>query len=264
MQTVDKAMKLLNLFSIKQPEIGLSELSRMAQFDKAATRRLLVALQNHNFVEQDLQTKRYRLGSGFLRLAKIREATLPITSLVQPVLDRISGKIRETSHAALFSDQHLSTLAVSFPDRANRVHLDIAESLPLHATASGIVFMAYCDPQIPTTLPKTLDRYTANTITDHEMLNNRIKQAESLGYGVSENGYEDEVTGIAVPVFATDGYAFATLAIATPTSRMTGDLAQKIRETLFAASVSVTRTLGGDIPGKYKSLVEDNCNALIN
>ena len=47
MKTVDKAMTVLGQFSLENSEIGLSELSRLACLDKAATRRLLVALGKH-------------------------------------------------------------------------------------------------------------------------------------------------------------------------------------------------------------------------
>jgi len=61
-KTVDKAMHLLNRFSIEQTEIGLSELARLADLDKAATRRLLVALAKHGYIEQSADTRKYRLG----------------------------------------------------------------------------------------------------------------------------------------------------------------------------------------------------------
>ena len=78
MKTVDKAFSVLDQFSMENTEIGLSELSRLASLDKAATRRLLVALSKHGFIEQSADTRKYRLGHGFLRLARIREATVPI------------------------------------------------------------------------------------------------------------------------------------------------------------------------------------------
>jgi len=53
MSTVEKAISLLNLFE-EEPEWGLSDLARRSKFDKATTRRLLVALSNCGLIDQRL------------------------------------------------------------------------------------------------------------------------------------------------------------------------------------------------------------------
>src|SRR5262245_29418752 len=113
MQTVDKAMKLLGCFSVAVPELGLSELARVAAFDKAATRRLLVALANHGFIEQDARTRRYRLGPAFLRFARILETTRPLASTVQGALEDLMRATSETAHASLLSGDRLTTIGVA-------------------------------------------------------------------------------------------------------------------------------------------------------
>ena len=92
MRTVDKAIELLGLFSEREPEIGLSEISRRAKFDKATSRRLLLALAKHGMVEQNPDDRRYRIGPGVLRLARVREATMPLAAIVQPVPDSLRGQ----------------------------------------------------------------------------------------------------------------------------------------------------------------------------
>ncbi|MEC7141747.1 MAG: helix-turn-helix domain-containing protein, partial [Pseudomonadota bacterium] len=62
MTTVDKALSLLEYFSDLRPEIGLSEFARLSGFDKSAALRMLGALVRAGFVEQDAQSRKYRLG----------------------------------------------------------------------------------------------------------------------------------------------------------------------------------------------------------
>ena len=78
MQTIEKGLSLLQLFSEQRPEMGLTEMARYSGFDKATTRRFLLALKKHGFVEQNAVTRAYRLGPGILRLARVREAVSPI------------------------------------------------------------------------------------------------------------------------------------------------------------------------------------------
>ena len=102
MQTVDKALSLLSYFSEQRPSVGLSELARLSGFNKATTRRFLVALEKHGIVEQDATTRLYRLGAGLLRLARVREATNPVAAIVQPVLNDLVSVTGETAHFSLY------------------------------------------------------------------------------------------------------------------------------------------------------------------
>lgn len=145
MKTVDKTMRLLSYFTPSQPEIGLSELARLAEMDKATTRRILMALNKHHFIEQNQITKAYRLGSGFLHLARVREATTPITAIASQTVDWLCDTTRETAHASVASPNALITIAHKEPHRGTVVMIDPTEPLPFHATASGIVFMAFND-----------------------------------------------------------------------------------------------------------------------
>ncbi|MDH3988514.1 MAG: helix-turn-helix domain-containing protein, partial [Gammaproteobacteria bacterium] len=133
-QTVDKALGLLGFFSEQRPSIGLSDLARLAEFNKATTHRFLVALEKHGFVEQDASTKAYRLGSGLLRLARVREATIPVSAVVQPILEDLVARTGETAHFSLYAGHSLATVGLVESAMANRVMLEKGEAIPLHAT----------------------------------------------------------------------------------------------------------------------------------
>lgn len=257
MQTVDKAMTLLGFFSTSQPEIGLSELSRISGIDKAAVRRLLVSLIKHGLVEQNPADRRYRLGPGVLHLARVREATRPIEAVIAPILSRLTDLSGETSHASVMAGDMLVTCGVSETNRANRVHVDHAERLPLHATASGFAYLAFC----PVTrrddiLARSLNRFTSKTVTDPARLRERIDAARQTGVGVSEGGFEEEVTGAASPFFDAHGEAIGAIAVTTPTSRYTDEHEALLRSLLLNAAREVTLGMGGAVPLAFERLIE--------
>lgn len=255
MQTVDKAFKLLKFFSITHPEIGLSELARLAQFDKAATRRFLVALQNHQFIEQNPETKAYRLGTGFLSFAKIREEMFPLQEIVQQSLERLTEITSETSHGSIISGESLTSVGVSLSMRSNRVHIHTSEKLPLNATASGLAYLAFA-PEMPATMQKdNLPSFTKKTITNPDHLLQMISQVKETGYSIVRGGFEEDVTGIAVPIFSSDGFAMGTLAVASPSARMNDELIGSICHALFIETCEVTKALGGITPTHYEQLI---------
>lgn len=260
MQTVDKAMHLLNMFTVQQPEIGLSELARMSGFDKAATRRFLVALMNHQFIEQNPTTRDYRLGVGFLKLSKIREATVPLESIVLPSLARLRDKIGETAHGNLLINDRLSAIGVNFPNRGNRAHVEVGENLPLHATAAGIVFLAYADPkwveEWMRNLPDTLSTHADATVTDLEQLKAILAGTRDRGIAEGKDTYCHEVTGFAVPYFSADGLPLGTIAIAVPNSRLTDGLNKDIKRALIEETLNITASLGGQFPSKFQAVLQ--------
>lgn len=248
MQTVDKAMKLLSLFSSEKPEIGLSELSRMANIDKAGTRRLLVALQKHAFIEQNIDSRNYRLGIGFLHLARVRETTFPMASVIEPILQGLTHETEETVHASLSSgvEPHLMTIGVSPSTRATRVHLQDDELLPIHATASGLAFLAYSPKdRVQTLLKGDLTRYTEATISDSEALMAEVALATQRGYGVSNQAYEEEAFGVASAFFDAMGVPCGAVAIASPTSRMSPEREQRFAMLVVNAALEITSAIGG-------------------
>lgn len=247
MQTIDKGLSLLNLFSEQSPEMGLSEIARRSGFNKATTRRFLMALKRNGFVEQNTDTRAYRLGPGILRLARVREAVSPVTSAAGPVLEALVDAFAETAHFSLYSGGMLATIGLVESSKSNRVILENGETLPLHATASGLAYLAFADPAIVRmALRKTLKAYTEKTIVDPTEIAAQLKKAHRVGTTVAKNSYEDGVCGIAAPVFASDGFACGAVALALPESRAGRQLIARIKPQIAAAAIDITRAMGAE------------------
>lgn len=245
MQTVDKALGLLGFFSEGRPAIGLSEIARLSGFNKATTRRLLLALEKHGFVEQDAKTRAYRLGSGLLRLARVREAVSPVQTVVRPILEDLVTRIGETAHFSLPAGGSLATIGLVESTKSNRVMLERGEVIPLHATASGIAFMAFARPEIvDQALSKKLVRHTAYTITDKEELRQQLRAVAKAGVAVAKSSYEDGVCGIAAPVLGEDGFARGAVAVALPVSRAKRTVIAAIQPEVRRAAFAIATAMG--------------------
>lgn len=220
MGTVGKAVSLLDLLGTGGPEIALADIARAAGFDKATTRRLLVALIDHGLVEQDAATRRYRLGAGLSRLALLREAHFPFLRTGAPVVERLAALTGETVHLSEYSRRGLVSVYVVESPKANRISLSLGERLPLHATASGIAFLAFAAPsQREAATAEPLEAYTPHTIIDPSDLARHVKEARRRGYAIGTQGYEEGVESVAAPILDGSGVAIGTLALAAPRSR---------------------------------------------
>ena len=247
MSTVGKAVSLLELFTLREPEIGLSDLARRAGLDKATARRLLMALANHRLIEQEPQSRRYRLGAGLSRLARIRDAHFPFVRLAAPAIRELSLETGETVHLSEFSAGALLTVHVDLSLKANRVNVDVGQVLPLHGTASGIAFLAASKPEtVSAYLEKPLEAFTAHTMTTAAALSKAIALAAARGYSRSAQGYEEGVHSIGAAILGADGQPIGTLAVASPVSRVDDATAASQGDAAVRAARLISARLTGE------------------
>lgn len=260
MGTITKALSLLNLFSVQQPEIGLTEFARLSRRDKATVHRHLVALEETGFLEQDVISRNYRLGPALLRLTAVRERTFPARDAVCPIINKLAEELGELVHATLLQGDLLSPLYHSDPQiRGTRVIYDESEMLPPHATASGIAMLTYGPTDfINRILGAPLERYTPKTITSKDDLLAAIKQTRINGYSYADQGFDSEVVAYAVPIFDHTDLAVGALSVPVPMSRMDAEKTEQILAALRTGCETASKSFGGRIPQSIREAWSEN------
>ncbi|MDA7425018.1 IclR family transcriptional regulator [Thalassococcus lentus] len=252
MSSTTKALTLLSHFSTKRPEIGLSQLCRLAGRDKATTYRHLQALETAGFVEQNPATKHYRLGPAIMHLAQVREATVPRETGAINVIKELADATGETAHVTVLSGSTLYGLsACESPHHATRAVIDI-NIFPLHATASGLCALAFGPEDLFQTALTKMENFTSATPATPEALADLVAHIRLTGFGQADQIYEDEIQAIAAPVFDHTGNFAGAVAVASVASRFTSELEKTIKAELTIAAHEITRNWGGVIPAQIE------------
>lgn len=239
MGTVGKALDLLDLFTHRQPQLGLSALAREAGLNKATCHRLLTEMESRGLVEQVGPAREYRLGPAVLRLAALRESAVPTRDAAMPVLRRMAEATGETAHLSHLVAGRLQTLAFDYAARTGvRVMMEDADFLPLHATASGAAILAHHPDPEP----------LIAAAPDADALRARIAAARAKGYAEALSTFEKDVHSFAVPLFDATGACTGALAVAAAAPRMTPALHATITAALTAAGAEITQLRGGQPP----------------
>ncbi len=250
MGTITKALEMLNHFSRTRAHIGLAEFVRLTGRDKATVHRHLAELEANGFLEQHPETRAYRLGPALLRLASVREATIPMRSLVAPIVRALAEDVGELAHFSLLQGRMLSPVFHHDPCvHGTRVAYDEAELLPLHATSSGLAVLAFAPPEFRrAVLSGHLPRLTPNTPTDPEVLRRILDRVRRTGTSRLEKAFDDEVASQGAPIFDASGAVIGALAVAVPVVRATPAKCEAIRRALVVAAGEITAALGGCAP----------------
>lgn len=250
MSTIEKALGLLEHFSTMRPEVGLSEFKRLTGYDKGTLHRYLTSLRDCGFLEQVPATKAYRLGPAVIRLSTVREKTVPLIAVASAEMSRVAQETQELAHSALPQAKGMSTLfATDGGNAGTRVAFDEAEILPFHATSSGIAMLAYGAPDLAKrALAEELKVFTKDTVQDPSIVTDMIADAICNGFATTHQTFETEVSSVSVPFYGPDPFAMGTVAIATPSHRMTDQMQARAARILGAASLRMSETLGGRVP----------------
>ena len=243
---VERALSLLDLFVESRPEIGLSDAARLSGHDKATVYRLLSTLRAADLIEQDPTSRLYRIGPAVLRLAHVREATFPVVSVAQPVVDRLAEATGETAHFSLYSGKALVVMAARESSRPNHVAIRASETLPFHATAAGLAFLAFAAADLrEAVLATPLEAFTRHTPTSPAGIAAALALTRRNGYAIVDKSYDEDVYGVAFPVIGRGGStAIGALAVASPSHRMTDNLRSLVLLETQAAVKDLSQRLG--------------------
>ena len=75
-----------------------------------------------------------------------------------------------------------------------------------------------------------------------------IQAVRETGFAHANRSYEDEVQGLAAPLFDQTGFFAGAVSVASVATRFTPDLQCLIQKELVTASREITRNWGGKIP----------------
>jgi DNA-binding IclR family transcriptional regulator len=258
MGTASKALTLLDYFTRQRAEIGLSDLARLTGINKATCFRLMSELQEHGLIEQTA-AKAYRIGPAVLRLAALREATVPTREAAMPVLQALARATGETAHMSHLVAGRLVTLAFAYaPSHAIKVMMEDADVLPFHATSSGLAVLAHLPvAQQTAVLAQPRAALTARTIQDADTLLKTVTQVCRDGWAETANTFENGVASVAVPLFNADMACMGAVAVAAPTGRFSGaTCVEVVRQTIRAAR-EIMELQGGVIPPAVQRAWQD-------
>jgi len=200
--SIKKAIQMLNLFSAKAPEISLGELSKELKVHKSTAYRIAVTLVEGGLLRWNPRKGSYSLGLKILNLSDSLMSSLELRTLARPYLKKLVCEINETVHLAILDQGEAVYLDKLEAGRSIRIFSAIGKRAPGHCTALGKVLLADLPPEkIRLALSNTnLKCYTPATITSIPALLDHLKEVREKGYALDLEEHEPLISCIAVPI----------------------------------------------------------------
>jgi len=215
-QSVERAARLLSLFSVEEPELSLAELTARLGTSKATAHRYATALRRAGLLRAS--PGGYTLGPRIIELAATALAGLRVVKVAGPYLERLVADVNETAVLSIWDGEAPVVVRVDDnTDRLVRINVRTGSRLPLDS-AQGKVFRAFLGET-----GDDLDRVRSTRLA----FNARIVEG---------------IAALASPVFQGDEIA-ASMALVGTTAAITEDpdtvLARRLRDAAAGLSAEL-------------------------
>lgn len=245
-QSVDRALKLLQLIASSKDWIGVRELARQIKLTPPTTHNLLRTLLQNSFVEYDSGTRQYRLGLAALRLGEGSNPLSHMKDFARAYLEALVHELDETVIALTMMDGKVVVvdwIQANHPLAVNH-NRGIIENPIIFA--SGRVLLAHQsrDVQVQFAGRENLSRLGPGnpiTLDDFLVLMGDIRTS---GYAETLNVTNSGIAAVGAPVFDSNGQIVMAVGCSAPISRSTTFEIQRARNRLVEVTKLMTQKLG--------------------
>ena len=240
-QTVDRALQLLQSFESPEQELGVTELAGALGVHKSTASRLAATLAARGFLERPRGSESFRLGPELGRLGLLALAGRDLVELAGPALDRLADETGETINVAIAGPGGVEHLAqVDSRHYLGTSHW-VGRRVPYHCTANGKVLLAFSAAGADA---GELDARTSRTIVERAQLAAELQNVRRAGFATAVDELELGLSAVAAPVLDDSGRAVAALSVSGPTLRLSPRRVAELRPLVIKQARALAELLG--------------------
>lgn len=211
----ERIVRVLETFTSERTVQSASEIGRRAALPSSSAHRIVDDLVSAGLLDRD-EDAQVRLGMRLWELALRGSSALRLRTAALPHMETVQSVIREhTQLAVREKDEALFIERLSHPDAGANI-TRIAGRLPLHASSSGLILLAYAPANLRAEiLSWPLRAVSAETVTDPRTLERMIATIRRDGVAIAPGSIQSVSTGVAVPL-RHEGEVVAALSVVLP------------------------------------------------
>ncbi|MBG4055453.1 IclR family transcriptional regulator [Pseudomonas aeruginosa] len=208
---LERGLLLLCEFSRKDRTLTAPELARRRKLPRSTIFRLLTTLEAMGFVTRN--GNEYRLGMAVLRLGFEYLASLELTELGQPLLNRLCDEIRYPCNLVVRDGRSIVYVAKVSPSTPLSSSVNVGTRLPAHATVLGRILLQDLSlGELRELYPEEqLEQFSPNTPRSVLELFDMVQGDRQRGFVQGEGFFEASISTVAAPVRDHSGRVIAAM-----------------------------------------------------
>ena len=246
MTSLARGLLVIQGFSRQSLHLSISQLSKRTGLSRASVRRCLHTLSKLGFAGSDDRRKFYLL-PRVLELGRSYLSSVPLATVAQPVLKRLSQILHESCSIALLDGIDIIYVARANVTRIVAIDLGVGTRLPAFCTSIGRVLLANLPPEEMEALLSRSEfaRYTDRTLASVEQIRQVLRSVRRDGYAIVDQELELGLRSMAVPVQNHMGRVVAAINVGAHGQRVSvQDMQTRFLPYLRAAAQELCLLLG--------------------
>lgn len=220
LQSLERGMAVIQVFSREHPALTLSEVARLTGMTRATARRILLTLEKLGHVRSD--GRRFSLTPRVLTLGWAYLSSLNLWEIAQPLMEDLVQETHESCSAATLDLPDIVYVARVPTRRIMTIALGVGTRLPAHATSMGRVLLADLpQAELDAYLANyELERFTPHTIVEPDALRAVVADVRSQGWALVDQELEIGLRSVAAPIRGASGRTIAALNASAAAARV--------------------------------------------
>lgn len=246
MKSLKKALDLIEIIG-EAGSMGIRELSGRTGFPPATVHRIIAALVERGYVQQNRNSKSYSLSTRFLEFADGVQQRFDLVPIARPHLEQLSMSTGENVNLCVLDGPVVVYIDhVHSQKHVLRTFTRLGARVPLYATGVGKVYLSRMGTnELDSYLARVrLEGYTKKTITDRNALLEELSLIKERGYAVDDEEKEDGVRCVAAPVFDHRGLMAAAISVSGAAQWITPERTRPLARMVMDCAGRISADLG--------------------
>jgi len=246
-QSLSRGLAVIRALNSAEP-MSLSDVARASELSRASARRFVLTLEELGYVQQQ-SAGRFALTPRVLELGFAYLSALGLPEVAQPHMERLVGKVRESSSVSVLDGESVVYVARVPTRRIMNVVINVGTRFPAYATSMGRVLLAGLDQEVCAELLDQIELVPLahDTITTRSELEAELERVRLAGYAIVDQELESGLRSVAAPIRDRRDRVIAAINLAVHAPRVT---VAEIRETLLGplleTAAAIERDLGAE------------------
>lgn len=245
-QSLNRAINILELFSASRTHISISEMSAALELNVSTVHGLVSTLIDRGFLSQDPETRKYSLG---LKIFELNYFFLGCSKLYQfgaAPAHRLAKSTGLNTRLAVRDEYSIVVVLEIFAGPEKFQYIRIGPRIDAYFTSMGKAVLAFLPKkELSDYLKRTrLIAHTQHTITDQKRLKEDLEQSRQRGYAIDREESFSGTYCVGAPIFDQTKTVNAAISISGGSELLDPDKFSDYTDQLIQTSLEISHFFG--------------------
>ncbi|ERN51299.1 IclR family transcriptional regulator [Alkalihalophilus marmarensis] len=246
LQTVHRAISLLNCFTLEETELSLTEISEKIKLPKSTTSRIVETLIDSDMLQRNEHNFKYKLGYNLFILGRVAEHSNDIIRVASPIMRKLRDQSGESVSLYKIVGDKRVCIERFMSNQAVSHNVLVGTKLELDIGSAGKAMLAFQDEHfIETIINNQLTKAKRDWLVSEI---NKVKKSY-LASSFDERGAG--VNAISSPIFSMSGNVSFALCLSGPSLRFSEESMEKWSKWVKEGAKEISKLVGCEMQSTY-------------